>query len=306
MDLAALTIPHQIGARALAWLDSVRGCFALPPDVPVHEIDGPSLKALSELALAASLVKRETVGGPDTARTADTLLDFAWQQFRAGDLLDEMQRHTPAATHPMEIYSSFAAVGYRHQPLEDVLAHLVGTRSARVPEHVPNRHLAVVAAVRRIGLPDHSDRAALVERTWLGGRPEPWMLDANNAYGVTHTVFHLTDWAADPDGLPEHLHEYLHRWLPAWVEVFAATRNWDLLGELLAVGACLRQPLFFPAVWELLAQAQWRDGMMPNGVTRPPDEPERAFRNHHHPTIVAVVAGTLTISRALTTAGASA
>ncbi|MEV8529919.1 DDE-type integrase/transposase/recombinase [Streptomyces sp. NPDC052000] len=105
----------------------------------------------------------------------------------------------------------------RHQALEKLLTHLVGTRAARVPEHLPNRHLAVVAAVRRIGQPDQSDPAAMIERTWLGGRPEPWMLDAANAYGVTHTVFHLTNWAADPDGLPEHLQEYLHRWLPAWV-----------------------------------------------------------------------------------------
>ncbi|GHE12946.1 DUF6895 family protein [Streptomyces alanosinicus] len=302
VDPAALQIPHRVSARALDWLESVRSCFALDADLPVHEIDGPSLKALSELALAAGMVIREAVAAPEEARKAQSLMDFAWQQFREGDVLYELQRHTPAATHCTEIYSFFAATGYRHARLEQLLEHLVGMRAARVPEHVPNRQLAVVAAVRRIGLPDHSDLEELIGRTWLGGMPEPWMLDAFNGYGITHTVFHLTDWSAEPGRLPGKLQHYLRAWLPAWVEVFAETRGWDLLGELLAVGMCLEEPMFFPAVWEQVAQAQRADGMLPNGVTRPPDDAVLAFRNHHHPTIVAVVAGTLTASRALTVA----
>ncbi|CAM3665471.1 hypothetical protein GCM10009799_38180 [Nocardiopsis rhodophaea] len=303
MDAATIGSAHRVGDSALDWLDQVRSCFALDRDVPDHEIDGDALKSLSELALAAGLVRREAVFGPRSSGVADALFDFAWREFREGDLLFRMQQHSPAATHPLEIYSVFAAGGYQHPELEELATHLAGLRAARVPEQLPNRRLAVLAAARRTGLPQYDDPVELTARTWLGGTPEPWMLDANNAYGVTHTVVHLTDWGADPEGLPQELEDYLHQWLPVWVEVFDAASFWDLLGEFLIVGTCLRRPLFFPHVWAHLAQAQRDDGMIPNGVTRPPSDLQRAFRNHHHPTIVAVIAATMTVSRAL---GASA
>ncbi|MEU6060095.1 hypothetical protein [Streptomyces sp. NPDC047097] len=300
MDATTVRLAHRVGDGALAWLGRLRSCFALPADAPVHEIPGDELKALSELALATGTVLRAAVAGPDGSRTAKELMDFAWRELREGDLLYAMQRHGPGATHPREVYAQFAAAGYRHPRLDALAAHLASLASERVVEHVPNRRLAVLAAHRRIGIPDPPGAAAeLTARTWLGGTPEPWMLDVYSAYGVTHTVFHLTDWGADPSGLPGPLREYLERWLPVWVEVFAETRSWDLLGELLVVGVCLERPLFFPEAWERYAAAQRADGMMPNGVSRPPDDPRRAFLNHHHPTIVAVVAGTVTVQRAL-------
>ncbi|MDT0430949.1 DUF6895 family protein [Streptomyces salyersiae] len=300
MDALTVRLAHQVCDGALAWLDRVRGCFALPRGVPDHEIDGSALKALMELSLAAWLVQREAVAGPDSGRTADGLLRFAWNEFREGDLLYRLQRHTPAATFPLEVYSIFAAAGLRHSALEELIAYQAGLRASRVLEHVPNRCLAVLAAARRTGLPPMPDAAdVLTPRTWLGGTPEPWMLDGNNAYGMTHTVFHLTDWGARPEGLPPALDDYLRRWLPVWVEVFDETAVWDLLGELLAVDMCLRAPDFYRPVWEHLARAQRDDGMVPNGLTRPSQEPEIAFLNHHHPTIVAVVAGTVTVARAM-------
>ncbi|MGK5531732.1 DUF6895 family protein [Streptomyces sp. URMC 129] len=299
IDAATVRLAQQVTDRALAWLSRMRSCFALPRGVDDHEVRGEALKALSELALAVALLRRAAVAGPDSARSAQELLDFAWREFREGELLYELQCYTPAATYPVEIYGEFVTAGYRHRKLEELALHLDGLRAARFTEQVPNRRLGVLAARRRLGLPDPPDLGEQIRRTWLGGMPEPWMLDASNAYGVTHTVFHLTDWGADPAGLPEELQEYLACWLPVWVEVFAETRTWDLLGEFLMVDMCLTRPRFYPRVWERFAAAQRADGMMPNGVTRPPDDPARAFLNHHHPTIVAVVAGTLTVARAL-------
>ncbi|WP_067965464.1 DUF6895 family protein [Nocardiopsis trehalosi] len=305
MDAATISLAHQVSDNALDWIGSVRSFFALDHDVPPWQIDGDGLKSLSELALAVGLIRREAVTGPRGSDTADALAEFAWREFHEGDLLYTLQRHTPAATHPLEIYSFFAAGGHRHPDLEELVAHLGATRAWRVPEQVPNRRLAVWAATRRVGLPENDDPRALTALTWLGGRPEPWMLDANNAYGVTHTVFHLTDWGAEPERIPQELEDYLRKWLPVWVDVFDETRFWDLLAELLIVGVCLRRPMFFPEVWEHLAEAQQADGMVPNGVTRPHEEPERAFANHHHPTLVAVIAATLTVSRALSPAPAA-
>lgn len=302
MDATAVRLAQHVGERAVGWLGRLRASFALDRDVPDYDINGEGLKSLGELALAAGVVVREAVAGPRCAETARSLLDFAWSEFDEGALLHRLQAHTPAATHPMELYSHFIPAGYRHPPLDRLAGHVLGLRAAPVIEHVPNRRLAVYAAARRIGAEPPGELSELIDATWLGGTPEPWMMDANNAYGVTHTVFHLTDWGADPAGLPEPLQDYLRLWLPVWVEVFRETRFWDLLLEFLIVGACLPEPMFFPAVWERVAEAQRPDGMMPNGLTAPPAEPEDAWLNHHHPTIVAAVAGTLTVSRALSTA----
>ncbi|WP_049573197.1 DUF6895 family protein [Streptomyces sp. SBT349] len=299
MDATTVRRAQQVADRALAWLARMQSSFAFPPDVPDQEVNGETLKSLGELALAASIVRRAAVAGPDTARTAQELLDFAWRQFRAGDLLYELQRYTPAATYPLEIYVRFAGDGYRHAALEELVAHLTELRAARCAEQLPHRRLGVAAARRELGLPSPTDLAGEAGHTWLGGMPEPWMLDAGNAYGVTHAVFHLTNWGADPGGLPPALADYLELWLPVWVEVFTETRTWDLLGEFLMVGMCVARPVWYPRVWERLAAAQRPDGMLPNGFTRPADDPELAFRNHSHPTIVAVAAGTLTVSRAL-------
>ncbi|ANW20324.1 DUF6895 family protein [Streptomyces clavuligerus] len=306
MDAEAVRLARQVSEGAVEWLGRMRGAFALCRDVPDYEIDANQLKALSELALAAGTVHREAVAGHRCAATAESLLEYAWRQFDEGELLYRLQVYTPAATHPMEIYGLFAAVDLRHQRMDDLSAHLMGLRAARSTEHLPNRRLAVAASARRIGVPIQDDIKALTDQTWLGGTPEPWMMDTNNAYGVTHTVFHLTDYGNDPDGLAEPLQDYLHLWLPVWVEVFAETRFWDLLLEFLIVGTCLKRPLFFPEVWRQVALAQQNDGMMPNGLTVPPAEAHLAWVNHHHPTIVAAVAGTLTVSRALTLTTAAA
>ncbi|TDC26412.1 hypothetical protein E1265_04365 [Streptomyces sp. 8K308] len=301
MDAMAVRLAQQVSERAVDWLGRLRGRFALDREVPEHEISGESLKALGELALVASVVIREAVAGPRSAGTARSLLDFAWREFDEGALLWRLQSHTPGATHAMEFYSHFVPVGYRHPGLDRLAGTVLGTRAARVVEHVPSRRLAVWAAARRIGVQPPSAASELIDRTWLGGTPEPWMMDADNAHGVTHTVFHLTDWGDDPAGLPEPLHAYVRRWLPVWVEVFRETRFWDLLLEFLMVGACLPEPMLFPTVWKEVTEAQHADGMLPNSLTTPPMEPERAWANHH-PTIVAAVAGTLTVSRALSTA----
>ncbi|SDD75600.1 DUF6895 family protein [Actinokineospora iranica] len=302
-------LAHRVYARALDWLSATRSCFALP-DLPAYDLDLDTFKALAELAVAARIVMREAVAGPKAADTARSLLDFGWHQLRGGDLLYAMQQEMPPTTHVLETYSTFKAAGYEHPALERFLAHLQTARSATGVELVPNRQLGLVAACRRLGLPPHRDPAELISRTWLGTLPEPWMFDAYNGYAMTHTVFHTTDFGENPAGLPEPLQDYLHRWLPAWVEVYAETKLWDLLGELLIVGLCLSEPQFHPHAWALLAAAQRADGMLPNGVTKPPDDPVRAWRNHHHPTVVVVIAGTMILSRvvsgALRPVGASA
>ena len=297
---AAIVGPAQlVCSRALGWLGRTRSGFALSEGVRAAQTTARAVKSVAELGLAMSLVEREAVTGAEDAQAARQLADFAWGQLDRGLLLYQRQLDDPASSFPMEVYASFVRAGYRHRGLAALCAHLVGLRVARVRELAPHDQLAVVAAAHQLGLPAPVDPLVVVERTWLGGQPEPWMLDATDAYALTHTVFHLTDFGADPGGLPQELQEYLHLWLPVWVEMVTETKTWDLLAELLIVDACLTTPQAYPQAWRLLALAQHPDGMVPGGTTTAPRDPEQTFRHHYHPTLVAVIAGTLAVSRSV-------
>lgn len=291
---------HQLAVRGLSWLHAAQEHFALPPDVSSDRLHpNEDMKPLGELALAGCIVVREGSTGSHEVQIARSLLEFAWQQLRGGEVIYELQRDQPIDAYPMETYAWFFRSGYRHERLDELLAHLSTLRAARVPEIVPNRVLAVVNAERQVGLPLREDLSELTARTWLGGTPEPWAIDFFTLYAVTHTVFHLTDWGAHPEELPDYLQTYLRAWLPVWVEVYLEAGHWDLLGELLIVDLCLTEPGYHPDAWAALARAQQPDGLLPAGPGRVPQEIAKAFRNHYHPTVIATISGTLALSHRL-------
>lgn len=299
MTLVEPSVAHQVAVKALRWLHAHRTLGTLPPDADA-DLGGPQTgyKAVSETALAGSLVLREAVAGPADLRAAEELLEFAWRQLRCGDLLlDRQLRHT-LVTDPLEVYAPFARAGLRHAGLDQLLAHQCRLRSLRAVEVVPHRRLAVANAARIVGLDLGYDWAALAATTWLGGLPEPWAIDWGTAYAVTHTVFHLTDWGRLPAGLPRHCTDYLHTWLPVWIEVWGEVGQWDLVGELLIAGACLDEPYDDLAHWERFAAVQHADGLVPRDTEPVEGTPEQVFGDHEHTAVVAVIAGTLASARA--------
>lgn len=288
---------HKLAGAALDWLHTHRRLGAFPPGAT--DIGDPDrhYKPLGETALAASLVLREGVAGPATLAQARDLLDFAWAEFRAGDLLYERQLRHWLLTDPLETYAHFARVGLRHDRLHALLRHSAAVGAAT--EVMPNRSLAVANARRTTGIGGDPDWPALTRATWLGGTPEPWAIDWSIGYHLTHTVFHLTDWGARPHDLPPDIADYLAMWLPVWVDVWAEVGQWDLVGELLVVGACLPEPHLDPAEWQVLADAQHADGLLPRDNEPVADDPATRFADHQHPAVVAVVAGTVALSRLL-------
>lgn len=165
-------------------------------------------------------------------------------------------------------------------------------------EVLPNRRLAVANAARIVGLPATEDMGALAAATWLGARPEPWAVNWITAYAVTHTVFHLTDWGADPGGLPPELTDYVRTWLPVWIDVWREVGQWDLVTELLVVGASLEDPYVRPEDWEAVAALQHEDGLVPRDSDPVDDDPQQRFTDHQHTVVVAAVAGSIALARA--------
>ncbi|WP_329571399.1 DUF6895 family protein [Kitasatospora sp. NBC_01266] len=302
IDTATLGTATRIAADSLGWLhrQHEQGRGRLPADATADLSDPDNAyKPLGECAMAASLVLRELVAGTRETQWARELLDFGWRELRGGDLLYERQLRNQLITDPLETYGPFVRAGYRHQRLDELLSDLAELRSMRAVEMFQNRKLAVANARRLVGLDDRPDWGALADATWLGAGPEPWAIDWDAGYNATHTVFHLTDWGARPTELPPAMRDYLRDWLPVWIDIWSEVGHWDLVGELLAVDACLPEPTCDGRAWQLLAAVQRADGLLPRDTEPVTEDPDLAFKDHEHTAVVAVVAGTLTVARAL-------
>ncbi|MFJ6620645.1 DUF6895 family protein [Kitasatospora sp. NPDC091335] len=301
-DTQVLATAQQLGSRALSWLHACyKGGYGRLEDSTIIDLSEPNdvYKPLCEAAMASSLVLRNGVAGPRDVRIAREMLDVAWSQLREGDLLYERQLRHVTVTDPLETYAHFARIGYRHAALEELLESLGKLRAVHAVEIPGSRMLAMANARRIIGLSPRPDWPALAAGTWLGALPEPWTVAWTTAYQATHTVFHLTDWGARPGDLPEPMRDYLNDWLPVWLDIWLEIGQWDLVGELLIVDACIGEPATGRSGWEALAAAQRADGLVPRDTEPIEDDPESAIRAHEHTAVVAVVAATVMLSRAL-------
>ncbi|MFS0695155.1 DUF6895 family protein [Streptomyces nitrosporeus] len=291
-------LARGLADRALAWLHANRALGALPPGTTETMADPDGVyKPLGETTLAASLVLRDTRSEPGRAAAAQSLMDFTWEQFRRGDMIYERQLRHTLMTDPLEMYAPFVRCGYRHEGLDRLLAHRSRMRSVNSVEVLPNRRLAVANAARVVGLDHPDDMAELARATWLGATPEPWAINWITAYAMTHTVFHLTDWGARPDGLPPELARYVRRWLPVWIDIWREVGQWDLVTELLVVGVSLEDPYCAPEDWEALAALQHEDGLVPRDSDPVHDDPRRRFTDHQHTVVVTAVAGSIALAR---------
>ncbi len=173
------------------------------------------------------------------------------------------------------MYLPFKELGYSQPEVEraTVLNHRLDSWT-RFPV-TPTRRLGLSAFQRRFGLTARPPEADLVATTWLAGTPEPWTVEGHTAYDITHTVFHLTDWGENPDGLPPAIADYLAAWLPVWIDDWLDLERWDLLGELLVVDACLPPAHSRRARLQGFAAAQQPDGAMPAVRTMPEGDPRR-------------------------------
>ncbi|MCM2426806.1 DUF6895 family protein [Streptomyces sp. RKAG337] len=303
MTASVTATAHQVSTKALGWLHEHHRRGALPEGTGTDVSDPPGVyKAIGELALAASLVVRESVSGATGLRQARDMMDHAWGQFGEGDLLYARLLRYPLMTDSLETYAHLARGGYRHEPMQQLLRQITGLRSVRSVEHHPNRALAVANAARVTGL-EGTGRAGdweeLIRATWLGNTPEPWLIDWLTGYSMTHTVFHVTDWGRRPEDLPDDIGDYLAAWLPAWIDIWAEVGEWDLLGELMIVGSCLKEPYLDPGAWELMAGIQHEDGLVPRDASAVSDDPDDRFADQQHTAVVAAIAGTLAVSRTL-------
>ncbi|MFE2588918.1 DUF6895 family protein [Streptomyces anthocyanicus] len=295
---------RDVEAAALDWVWTHRDRFALGDDALAA--DGQvnrTWKPLGELTQVCASVSRCIPPGDPLHTRVSELLDFAWQQTHRGELFPLMQSLEPFATYPLEVYAAFASAGLRHPGYEASAAVLTRTRGWRLTEQYPTRRLGVLEAERRSGIDPHGDVPQALDRTWLGGLPEPWTFERAAGYALTHVVFHLTDWGRAPGGVPARLAGYLLHWLPPWLDTCLDARMWDLSCELLAVAASLPRPpegAVLEDAWQRVAAAQAGSGAIPEegaaqdaaGADPGPDPYD--FTDCYHSTLMAAFAAALT------------
>ncbi|GHD41892.1 DUF6895 family protein [Streptomyces galbus] len=292
---------HTVGVRALEWLWAHRDGFRLESGVDPEIGFLERFKPVGELAQICAVLFREGVAGSRQAELARGLLDHAWREtLDGGRMLVRGQRIEPLSPIPGEVYLPFRELGHRMPDLERYVLLNHRLASSTACETKPNRRLGLSAFQRRFGLTPRPQEHEVLPSTWLARTPEPWTVEGHIAYDVTHTVFHLTRWGEDPDGLPPRLADYLAAWLPVWLDDWRDLRRWDLLGELLVVDACLPRPTLDEAAWTAFAGAQQPDGAVPAVGDLPAvDDPQDLFDVVYHPTLVAAFASTLATSRSL-------
>jgi hypothetical protein len=299
--IEATAVAGAVAEAGLTWVSDHRDSFRLGPDAlaPGGDVNS-SWKPLGELAQVCVCVLRHAPEGHVLSRRAADLLDFAWRQTREGSLFLELQRLEPWATYPLEVYAAFASGGLRHPGFEEIAAAVTRTRGWRVTEQEPNRRLSILNSELRTGLTPHQSMSSALERTWLGGLPEPWSFETAAGYTLTHVVFHLTDWGYDIGGVPPRIADYLTAWLPPWIDTCVEDEQWDLSCELLAVAACLPEapPVgTAEAAWTALAGAQAASGALPEVGPGPGRSVPRDFANCYHSTLMAAFAAALTMGR---------
>ncbi|MFI6083677.1 DUF6895 family protein [Streptomyces sp. NPDC051217] len=304
----------HVSRTTLEWVREHQDSFRLPDDVLAPHTDvNRTLKPLGELAQLTFSIRERSDPGSDRHRRASALLDFAWEQTGQGQLFLELLRGEPFTTYPLEIYAPFASAELRHPGFEELAATVCGTRGWARIEQEPNRRLGVLNSERRVGFPPYGETSAALARTWLGGLPEPWTFERTAGYGLTHVVFHLTDWGGAPHRMPAELADYLATWLPAWLDTCLEAQQWDLSCELLAVAACVPDarsytslPGTVEAAWARIASVQDAAGGFPEAGTGRPHEPPRNFANCYHSTLVGAFAATLADVRLPSVQGAVA
>ncbi|MFF2655398.1 DUF6895 family protein [Streptomyces sp. NPDC058045] len=298
--MTSTRLVHTVGLRALEWLHAHRSGFRLEEDVDPEVGFLERFKPIGELAAVCGVLFREGVAGSRQAQLARRLLDHTWQDaLDGGRMLVRGQRLEPLSPVPFEVYLPFRELGYSQPGIEASVRLNQRLESWAALEVKPVRRLGISAFERRFGLTPAVPTEQALARTWLGRTPEPWTAEGHIGYDITHTVFHLTDWGRSPEGIPGHIAEYLALWLPVWLDDWLDLQRWDLLGELLAVDACLPEPALDTEAWAGLAAAQQEDGAVPAVRGMPEGEPQDVFDAVYHPTLVAAFAATLATSHAL-------
>ena len=283
--------------RFAAWLTSNQSAFSFRRSPrPIRQV--ALLKPFAEYVLCNELLMSYGIPGSDFAAN----LEWAWNELEHGDVLTRLLLARPDVFCVASVYAPLIRAGYRSDRLDNLLREIARLRSTQVVEIQTWMRLGFQHAMARIegaGCDLQSART-----TWLRAMPEPWCINDDIMYAVTHEVFYASDFGRSACQLPADLIAYLELWVPAWIRCYEDQQNWDLTAELIMVADCL--PGF---VWDRdpmppLLMQQRKDGHIPGPVgaggllvDASETRQQATFFGLYHTTLVAAMAAGLRLLR---------
>lgn len=292
--LIALNTFHECLTQ---WVFSSRDQFSLrnAADKP-HELE--LLKPLGEFVLCLGILARRCPNEPAYVDAAQ----WAWDEFGEGELFIEILLARPDLLILSSVYANFHCLGLRHASLHKLLGRLSETALFRSIQFPNWRRLDLEYSMAKLNLLAISPET--ISHMWSYTCPEPWLIENDAAYALTHEVFYVTDFGQSSELVPRHVSEYLVTWLPAWFEIYRSQGNWDLCAELLMVAACLPTTALEFSAFGCLTDAVASEGFLPappeggRTLKRSSDSDERQeFLTHYHTTLVGLLAAELWIQR---------
>lgn len=277
--------------RAIGWVESRRSEFALPAG-ETGEGTLRALKPIGELVLIAEKLVRGD--SPHSAR-GRAWLAWAWEALDGGDLLLDILAARPDLIILSTVYASFDQCGFVNRRLRETIESVHEMDAIRAIEFPYWRRLDVrhaMAGLHRTRLGEDA-----MDGSWLSFRPEPWLLNDDAAYAVTHEIFYATDYGGHPAGVAGELGDYLRLWLPVWLRIYQRRRNFDLFAELLMCAGYLGFADIHEAGLPALLAEQMPDGAFPgpagsaaNLITSATPGARAHFLRNYHTTLVGILA----------------
>lgn len=258
------------------------------------------IKPVGELILAASIVGKII---PEFKKhTGLRVLEYAWEEFDNGSLLQEILTTRPDLLVLASIYANFKREGFESRTLEAEIAKIAGTPGYMGVDLPAWRKLDLFRGLNDIGSIGQFDLSDTFSRTWLAQCHSPWTMIDSIAYGVTHTIFYMTEFGESPNGLPEKVRSYLEHNIPAWTKSYIDDGNFDLAAELMMCDFCIGHRNKNKFIADAFLDAQLPDGAIPGPEygARPLLNGEKSedriyFFKNYHTTLVSFVASAMSI-----------
>jgi hypothetical protein len=267
---------------------------------------GPSrselrFKAFVELVFLALPLLR----GANPPRAAHTIAEFAHGVISRCDWDGALATDPATALFGCAIALDLTRVmGLRFPVAIEKLRVLAADGVGEDLERVPYRRMDRAYSFARAGLVDEPDLRALFHATGLGTSASAPVFSRHDLYGITHTLFYVTDMGFRPAELflaPDELNR-ARRAVRLGTAVARADRDPDLLGEMLLCWAALDIPPdeLTTAGWRFIFDWQRDDGSVPPPSSFVPpvtdDADERAritWEYRYHTTMVTALAGAI-------------
>nr|WP_143065049.1 hypothetical protein [Nitrosomonas oligotropha] len=235
-------------------------------------------------------------------------MNFSWEQLREGNLLVDVLKERPDLLVMLSLYATFYREGYKNKILEEQISQLVGTPGYYQIDMLAWRRLDLLVGLKELNIINsiETEIEDAFNRTWLSKCHSPWTITEPAAYGLTHTVFYMTNYGFGASRLPNNVEDYLLENCLPWTRMYLDEGNFDLAAEMVMTRCCVQSPLRESE--QLLCRDFLSARMDDDALPCPPygalslmfgenDPDRRHFLLHYHTVLVTCMASAMAINR---------